>query len=123
MKIKTMIMSRYESAVFYSDQFQNSYDIMKEVNKILTYHTSVVKFPDHFVNKYILKEIMRLIYFEIKPALKEIERYFDMPVEVDIEKAAIVITDFHPVFTDGVDLVRENLQKLKMLEIECDSLV
>jgi hypothetical protein len=118
-----MIMSRYESAVFFSDQFQSSYDIMKEVNKILTYHTSVIKFPDHFVNKYILKEIMRLIYFEIKPALKEIERYFDMPVEVDIEKAAIVITDFHPVFTDGVDLVRENLQKLKMLEIECDSLV
>ena len=123
MKIKTMIISRYESAVFYSDQFQNSYDIMKEVNKILTYHASVIKFPDYFVNKYILKEIMRLIYFEIKPALKEIERYFDMPVEVDIEKAAIVITDFHPVFTDGVDLVRENLQKLKILEIECDNLV
>lgn len=60
---------------------------------------------------------MRLIYFEIRPALKEIERYFDMPVEVDIEKAVILITDFHEVFTDGVELVKESLEKLKILEI------
>jgi hypothetical protein len=29
-----------------------------------------------------------------------------MPVEIDIEKSAFVITDYHEVFTDGVNLVK-----------------
>jgi len=29
-----------------------------------------------------------------------------MPVEVDIEKAAIIVTDYHEVFTDGVNLIK-----------------
>ncbi len=52
---------------------------------------------------------MRLIYFEIKPVLKDIESDYNMPVEVDIDKAVILITDFHEVFSDGVELVKTTL--------------
>ncbi len=46
-----------------------------------------------------------------------------MQVEIDIDKTAIVINDRHEVFDDGIELANGVLHSIKLIEIECMSLI
>ena len=42
-----------------------------------------------------------------------------MPIEVNIEKLAIIVNDQHEVFNDGFITVRQSMKDIKLIELEC----
>lgn len=90
-----MILSLNKHVVFYSVIAKSRAKIKLITRKILSYHISVIKFPEINIDQYILCEIMKLIVRELRPVIKEVNDRYEMPVEVDVEQAVIVVNDIH----------------------------